>query len=122
MSVQPKCIFVVYCTYNKAYKMFDPIPQKFFVIIYVLFHEHGSEIWKEDGHDAWLLPKEMMKISKRNKLFNRCKMKLQVAYMPQILRAHQVQMKVLHKAKKRGQWTPQISVAPIDQHKKFKHL
>jgi hypothetical protein len=53
-----KCIFIGYCTYHKAYKMFDPSTHKVFARRDVLFHENVDEVPKEDGYDVWHLPKE----------------------------------------------------------------
>ena len=48
-----KCIFIGYCTDQKAYKMYDPSTHKVFVSRDVIFHEHVDKQIKEDEHNVW---------------------------------------------------------------------
>ena len=48
-----KCIFIGYCTNQKAYKMYDPRTHKVFASRDVIFHEHVDKQIKEDEHNTW---------------------------------------------------------------------
>lgn len=56
-----KCIFIGYCTDQKAYKMYDPSSHKVFASRDVIFHEHVDKQIKEDEHNIWPYPYENFK-------------------------------------------------------------
>lgn len=46
-----KCVFIGYCTDQKAYKLFDPNSHKLFASRDVVFHEHDDK--SDTKNDAW---------------------------------------------------------------------